>query len=73
MDEYIIPLKTSLDYFAGMDFPIIEIKKVISNGIIEKYSSTDYFLHIGEVSRKIGLIKNGLFRIFYRDIEVMNT
>ena len=68
MDEYVLErLKKTIKQLAIL--PDEEIENVISHGIIKEYSTNEYFLRAGEMSRNIGFIIEGLFRIYYIDME----
>jgi len=68
MDEYVLEkFKEAIRQLAPL--PDEEIENVISHGIIKEYSSNEYFLRAGEMSRNIGFIIKGLFRIYYIDME----
>jgi len=69
MDKYLIPFKKALENITGTDIPDNEVRKVISDEEILEYFPNDYFLRMGENSRSIGLITEGLFRIFHTDTE----
>jgi CRP-like cAMP-binding protein len=69
MEKYLLLIKKCIDYITKSDFPLDEVKKIAQNGFVKLYSPNEYFLQIGEKSRKVGFIVDGLFRIFYIDSE----
>ena len=69
MDKYITQIKKCFDSISGIDFPVDEIKKAMSDCVVIHYSPDDYFLRMGEISGKIGFITEGLFRIFHADTK----
>jgi CRP-like cAMP-binding protein len=69
MENHLLLIKKSFDHITESDFPLDEIKKLTLNGFVKKYSHNEYFLQISEVSRYIGFVTDGLFRIFHTDSE----
>jgi len=68
MDEYVLEnLKKTVKQLVFL--PDEEIENIISHSIIKEYFTNEYFLRAGEMSRNIGFIIEGLFRIYYIDME----
>jgi CRP-like cAMP-binding protein len=68
MADYVLEIfKKTVKQLSSL--PDDEIENVISHGIIREYSTNEYFLYAGEMSRNIGFIIEGLFRIYYIDME----